>query len=99
VLNPANLFFDLNMRPVSIPTVQQVGERTFYRRGGRWVDSRFMPEESRIEPKRTVMFGSPAYVALVSQLAREEQHRCLALDGDLLLLVAGQPVLVRGPAE
>jgi Ca-activated chloride channel family protein len=99
VLNPANLFFDLTMRPVTIPTVQQVGECTFYRRGGRWVDSRFMPEASSVEPKHTILFGSKAYVELVAQLAREEQHRCLALDGDLLLLAGGQPVLVRGPAD
>jgi Ca-activated chloride channel family protein len=99
VLNPSNRFFDLNMRPVTIPTVQQVGDRTFYRRGGRWVDSRFMPEESSVSPQQTVVFGSEAYVKLATQLAEEERHRCLALEGDMMLLVAGQAVLVRAPAE
>ncbi|NQT87637.1 VWA domain-containing protein, partial [bacterium] len=59
VLNPSNLFFDLNMRPVTFPTVQQIGDSTFYRRGGRWVDSRFMPEESSASPSETIAFGSP----------------------------------------
>lgn len=57
VLNRGNRFFDRNMNRVEIATVRQIGDRAFYRRGGRWVDSRIVQRESAVLPGRIIAFG------------------------------------------
>jgi Ca-activated chloride channel family protein len=98
-LNRYNRFYDENMNRVAITAVQQVNDRAFFRRGDRWVDSRVVQSESEPEPRRVVEFGSDEFRALARRLAAETRPGCLALRGEILVLVGDELVLVRGPSD
>lgn len=93
-LNMTNSFYDARMNRVSIATVQQINDQAYYRRGRRWVDSRLVNNESEVKPSKVVEFGSPEFVKLAEQLATENRQGSIALRGDILLVVEGEPVLV-----
>ena len=97
-LNARNVYFDEDMKKVTIANVQQINDRAYYLRGNRWVDSRLLKDEANIKPKRVIEFGSPEFIDLVSMLSTSNQQGCIALGGDVLLLVEGEPVLVKAPA-
>ena len=93
-LNPSNAYFDQDMNRVSITNVQQVNDRAFYHRGGRWVDSRIVSKETSITPKKTITFGSAEFRELAERLAKDNRQGCVALSGDILLEVDGDVLLV-----
>lgn len=95
--NYGNRFLDENMNMVSISNVQQICDRAFFSRGGRWVDSRLVGAAEVVEPKRTVEFGSDEFHKLVQRLIAENRQGCISLKGDILLDVDGQAVLVKAP--
>ena len=97
-LNARNEFYDQQMKRVEISAVQQVNDRTFYRRGDRWVDSRLVNDEARAGAAEVVEFGSEAYYALVRRLAEENRAGTVAQRGDVLMMVDQKPVLVKGPS-
>jgi Ca-activated chloride channel family protein len=97
VLNPGNDFYDLNMNRVSITSVQQVADRAFYRKGNRWVDSRLV-DQNRAVPRKVISFGSKEFQRLVERLATEGRQGSISLRGDILMVVDGQPVLIKGPS-
>jgi Ca-activated chloride channel family protein len=98
VLNPGNAFYDAGMNRVSISNVQQVGDRAFYRRGSRWVDSRVVNQERNIRPSRTITFGSKEFRQLAERLAKEGRQGSISLRGDILMVVDGKPILIKGPS-
>lgn len=93
-LNRRNGFLDANLQRVQIGTVQQVNDRTFFRRDGRWVDSRIVGE-SDLRPKRTVEVGSEEFRRLAARLAAENRSGTVSLGGEVLLQIDGETVLVR----
>ncbi|MHC4621044.1 MAG: hypothetical protein ACYTEQ_25130, partial [Planctomycetota bacterium] len=95
-LNMRNDYYDARMNRVSISNVQQINDQAYYRRGRRWVDSRLVTNEE-IKPTRVIEFGSKEFIELARKLARENRQGSIALGGDILLLVDGEPVLVKGP--
>ena len=99
VLNYRNNFFDANMNRVAIAQVQQINDMAFYRRGNRWVDSRVVEKENEVKPRREVVFGSKEFRALAQKLANENRQGAISLNGDVLLIVDGEPVLVKGMVE
>jgi len=94
-LNPTNRFWDASMNEVEVAGVQQIADRTFYRRNDRWVDSRAMLRSA--PPERVVRFGSEEFREILDRLVREGRQGCVALHGDILLEVDGTIVLVEGP--
>jgi Ca-activated chloride channel family protein len=96
-LNRSNEFFDKNMNRVAITSVQQISDRAFYRRGNRWVDSRLVEVEDRVKPRKVVEFGTVAYRRLVFRLAMEGRQGSVSLRGDILLVVDGETILIKGP--
>jgi len=94
-LNPSNDFYDAQMNRVSIATVQQVNDLAFYRRGNRWVDSRLVNKEKQAEPQRVVRFGSDEFKQLASRLAKENRQGSIALQGDVMMDIDGEAVLVK----
>jgi Ca-activated chloride channel family protein len=97
-LNYRNGFLDAEMNEVSISNVQQVNGDAYYRRGNQWVDSRLVaqaPEAPAAQPVRTIEFGSKEYFELAEKLATENRQGSISLEGDILLMVDGQPVLIR----
>jgi len=93
-LNMENRFYDAQLNEVSISSVQQVNDNAYYHRGGQWVDSKLVAQQ-QVKPARVVEFGSKEYFELAAKLARENRQGSIALSGDILLMVDGEPVLVR----
>ena len=81
----------------SITTVQQVNDRAFYQRGNRWIDSRAVNSSDAGKRARIVEFGSEPFRELMRKMVRDNRQGCLALRGEILLLVDGEPVLIKGP--
>ncbi len=96
-LNIRNTYWDQNMNRVAVANVQQVGDRALYRRGNQWVDSRIV-DRSGVVPRRVVHFGSEAFRKLAARLADTGRQGMISLKGDLLIVVDGETILVKGPA-
>ena len=93
-VNSRNGYWDANMKRVSISTVQQVNDRAFYKRGRRWVDSSLV-DKAEAAPKRIVEIGSEEFRRLAERLAAQSRQGCVALNGEILLNVDGETILVR----
>jgi len=98
-LNRRNEYLDQHMNRVSVSEVQQINDRAFYYRGNRWVDSRLLAKEREIRPAKVISFGSEEFDQLVSRLSQSGRQGSVALRGDILLDVDGEPVLVKGPGQ
>ncbi len=97
--NRSNNFLSQNMQRVEITNVQQITDRTFFRRNNRWVDASALPREKEVKPDRTIEFGTDEFYQLVDRLVAEGRQGILALSGEMLLLIDGKTVLVKAPAK
>jgi len=97
-LNIRNTYYNAKMEEIAVANVQQINDRAYYYRGNRWIDSRLLKDETKIRPKRTIEFGSPEFIELISKLAATNRQGSIALGSDVLLLVDDEPVLVKAPA-
>ncbi|MCK4305690.1 MAG: VWA domain-containing protein [Candidatus Eisenbacteria sp.] len=84
------------VRNVSFESVRQVNDRAFFKRQGRWVDSRILNRAVAAMPTKTIAFGSDDYCALALKLAQQGRPGSIALKGDILLEVDGESILVTG---
>jgi Ca-activated chloride channel family protein len=98
-VNPRNKYYDASMNEVATAAVQQVSDLAFYKRNNRWIDSRLVANSAEPRPERVITFGSEEFRALAARLAREGRQGSIALRGDILLLLDGQPVLIKAPAD
>jgi Ca-activated chloride channel family protein len=98
-LNYGNMYLNEKMERVSIKTVQQINDRAYYRRGNRWVEGLLVEKEAEVTPKKVIEFGSKEFIELAQKLARKNRQGSIALRGDVLLLVEGEPVLIKAPVE
>ena len=96
-LNLRNSFYDAEMNEVSISAVQQINDQAYYWRGRQWVDSRLVTEAEQPAPARVIAFGSQEFFDLAERLARENRQGSIALEGDILLMVDGEAVLIEAP--
>ncbi|HYD02404.1 MAG TPA: hypothetical protein VEB22_14350, partial [Phycisphaerales bacterium] len=83
-----------------LSNVNQVQDRTFFNRNGRWVEGANITKEAEA-PERTVTVGTAEYAALADELLAADLGGLLALDGDVYMLWKNQRVLLRNtvPAE
>ncbi|MBN1360516.1 MAG: VWA domain-containing protein [Sedimentisphaerales bacterium] len=95
-LNMRNFYYDEQLNEVSISNVQQINDKAYYNRRGRWIDSTLVEREN-VTPARVIAFGSQEYFDLAERLARENRQGSIALTGDILLMVDGEPVLIQAP--
>lgn len=95
-LNLDNRFKDAQLNDTNFVQVCQVADRGFFRRGDRWIDGRLLSRADAIEPARTVFVGTPEYQALVDKLVRENRQAIISLQGDIVVDVDGEAVLVTG---
>lgn len=95
VLNGTNGYWDAKMNRVEIATVQQICDRAFFLRGGRWVDSKALANGASMREDEVVTIGSEAYRALLERLVREGRQGLLAQQGEILLTVGERNVLVK----
>ncbi len=96
--NRSNGYLSQNMERVEITTVQQITDRTFFKRNNRWVDANALKTESA-KPDRIIEFGTPEFYKLADQLLREGREGILALSGEMLLMVDGKTVLIKAPPK
>jgi Ca-activated chloride channel family protein len=96
-LNPGNRFLNAKLECIEITGVQQVCDRAFFHRDGRWVDGRLIAPEAGADPVPDVVieYGSPQHLAVLHQLIAEHRQGVLSLDGEILLDLNGRTVLVR----
>ncbi|MHC4558570.1 MAG: VWA domain-containing protein [Planctomycetota bacterium] len=94
-LNYRNEYYNEKMDRVSIANIQQVNDRAYYRRENRWIDSNLVKEEAQIKPARIIEFGTKEFFELAHKLAEQNRQASIALRGEVLLIVDGEPVLVR----
>jgi Ca-activated chloride channel family protein len=97
--NRSNSFFMQNMERVEITNVQQITDRTFFRRNNRWVDSSVLDREKNLTPDQTIEFGTPEFYKLVDRLVSEGRQGILALSGEMLLSIDGKTVLIKAPPK
>ena len=93
-VNTRNGYWDADMNRVEVSTVQQVNDRAFYKRGNRWVDSSLVDQKDAA-PQKTIEFGSDEFRQLAARLAGQNRQGCVALNGEILLRVDGETVLVK----
>jgi len=98
-LNPRNCYWSADMRRVEITTVQQVNDQAFYRRGNSWVDSRLVEQSKKVKPTKTIEFGSDEFMQLAWKLVRQGRQTGLALQGDIILQLDGETVLLKAPQQ
>ena len=94
-LNYRNTYWDANMDRAQVASVQQVADRAFYQKAGRWVDSRLVERAAAGSTPRIVEFGSEEFLELAHRLARESRQGSIMMRGEILLMVDGQAVLVK----
>ncbi|MFW6114483.1 MAG: VIT and vWA domain-containing protein [bacterium] len=93
-LNYRNAYWDAHMNRIQISQVQQVADRAFYRKGNRWIDSRVV-DGQQPQYDRVIDFGSPEFLRLARDLAKDNRQGSIMMRGDIVLQVNGQRVLVR----
>ncbi len=94
-LNVENEYYDEAMNRVEVKGVQQVADRAFYRRGDRWVDSNLVGTSApAAAPARKVKFGSKEHMKIARKLAEEGRQGSVALDGEILLEMDDEAVLI-----
>lgn len=98
-MNRSNVFLNSQMQRVEITNVQQIQDRTFFRRENRWVDARLLERGKEIKPDKTIEFGTKEFDAFVEQLVKEGRQSLLALKTDLLLLQDSKVILVKMPKQ
>jgi Ca-activated chloride channel family protein len=97
-MNRSNFYFTQNMERVEITTVQQITDRTFFKRNNRWVDADALKNE-KAKPDQTIEFGTPEFYQLVDRLVRDGREGILALSGEMLLVIDGKTVLIKAPPK
>jgi len=98
-LNYRNRFYDQQLNEVAISTVQQINDKAYYNRQGRWIDSNLVGQDQQARPTRVIAFGSREFFDLAQRLARENRQGSIAMRGDILLEVDGQSVLIEAPSR
>lgn len=97
--NRSNFYLTQNMQRVEITNVQQITDRTFFKRSDRWVEASVLDRATDVKPDQTVEFGTAEFYELVDQLVREGRQGILALSGEMLLVVNGKTVLIKAPPK
>lgn len=97
VLNRKNRYANAQLAKVEIHTVQQISDRTYFRQGARWIDSKLVQRPSAAQSARVVEFGTPGFDRLVRELVDQGRQGILALRGEVLMENNGAPLLVKGP--
>lgn len=96
-VNRFNDFYDSSMNVVQITSVQQIGNRAFFQRGGNWIDSRAVKEEQMPEPDEVVEFGSARFDEILARLIAENNQGILSLGGEAVFEMDGKIVKIVFP--
>ena len=67
--------------------------------GDRWIDSNLIEGEEQLEPTAVYAFGSEAHDALLQRLVLEGRQGLLSLDGEILMRIGDENVLIRNDVD
>lgn len=95
----SNAMWNERLERTEFHGVQQIADRAFYARGGRWIDARLVAAGKGFEPDQVVVLGSGAHRELVGALVGEGREGCLSLGGEVLLEHGGRTILVRNGGQ
>jgi Ca-activated chloride channel family protein len=98
-MNRSNVFYDDQMKRVEITNVQQIADRTFFRRNKQWVEAPLLERAKDLKADSEIAFGTAAFDQLVARLVSEGRQGILALGSDLWLTLDGKTVLVKMPSD
>ncbi len=98
-VNRSNVFYDQGMKRVEITNVQQIADRTFFRRNRQWVEAPLLDRAKGLQADSEIEFGTAAFDQLVTRLVKEGRQGILALGSDFLLTLDGKTVLVKMPSD
>lgn len=98
-LDYGNAFWVDNETKTSFSSVQQICDRAFFKQGERWIDSNLIEAQIALEPTATYAFGSEEHTQLLEQLVREGRQGLLSLEGEILIRVGDENVLIRNDAN
>ncbi|MFN0244372.1 MAG: VIT domain-containing protein [Planctomycetota bacterium] len=93
-LDYKNGYWDSNQQRVELSGVQQVCDRAFFKRGAQWIDAGILLRKSALAPARTIEFGSSEHALLLEKLITEGRQGLLALEGEILIELGGENVLI-----
>jgi len=96
--NKRNEWVDDKLNRVAVGEVQQMHDRAFFKRRERWIDGRLL-EKADVKPAREIIVGSEEYDKLVEKLQNQGRAGCVSLQGEILLLVEGEIVLIKPAAD
>ena len=96
--NRSNFFLTQTGERVEITNVQQITDRTFFRRNNRWIDASILDKE-KTKPDEVIEFGTPEFYRLVERLIVEGRQGVMALSGEMMLRSQGRTVLVKAPPK
>jgi Ca-activated chloride channel family protein len=91
-------YVDSDLKKIETTAIRQAGDRTLYRRSGRWVEAALL-DRAGSRPEAVIEFGTPEFAKLVDKLAKDGRQAVLALGGNVYLLLDGKRVLVRMPGS
>lgn len=98
-LNVSNSYWTADMKRASITNVQQCNSGSFYRRGTRWVSNQLIEESKTSEPDRSIEFGSPEFFELLDQLTKQNRQQEMALEGEILIKLGSETILIKQGKE
>lgn len=99
VLNRDSSYLNSSMERTRIVNAQQANDLTFFFKDGWWIDSRLADIQDQIQPDRTVVFGTDAFLDVALNLALENRQGALAFAQDIVMLVGDEIVLIDVPED
>ncbi len=93
--NYTNSFMNDKLDREEISGVQQICDRTFFKRGNQWIDARLIAGKRELSADETIQFGSTAHLSLLDELIQSGRQGVLSLQGEILLEYRGKKILIR----
>jgi len=94
-LNYRNVYYGTKLERVEITTVQQICDRSLFKRGDRWIEGNLVAQQATLHPDVVVEYGTPAFDALLDALIAEGRQGMVARKGEILIRRGSKTVLVR----
>lgn len=77
---------------VEFDHIAQIGQNAYYKKGSRWVENTIQEPEQKHD--RSVNIGTVEYAKVATQLVQENRQSLLALEGDILVKLGKEFVLI-----
>lgn len=94
-LNKYNVQMDRRGCTVSFGHTAQIAQNGYFNRNGVWMESTVLSLPAGGRAVKTVQVGTPEYAAVADRLVSTNRQGLLALEGSVMLLLDGEPVLMQ----